>query len=355
MAPFWHRKKKSKSGSQEDASSNRGSPPPLYQSPSPSSSSSNGQPSANPYAQVRDPYAQAPSRDRPSDPYATRGSPHRPSPGPRGLSVESADGKREDLFGNRPARSSSPYASRHPRDDDWQAGQDDRDAQDPQMTEEEMEEQIQGVKREIKMVQQKSHASTQNSIRIALDTEEQARSSLETVGRQGEKLSNVRKLMDTSSVLADDSTAATTELELLHNTHFFVPVASKLAKGEKKAKKIEERYDREIKVGEERRKAAYESAQRINTALDKPGSARALKKKGKQYERATREQRNKHLFEADSEDEQMEKDIDANLTQLGEITGRLKSLAMATSEELEHQNKMIDPILETVFPTFHSH
>jgi len=43
----------------------------------------------------------------------------------------------------------------------------------------------------------------------------------------------------------------------------------------------------------------------------------------------------------------MEKDIDANLNTLGDITSRLKGLALATQTEIESQNTKLDQIANT--------
>ena len=44
----------------------------------------------------------------------------------------------------------------------------------------------------------------------------------------------------------------------------------------------------------------------------------------------------------------MEKDIDANLNTLGDITSRLKGLALASQTEIDSQNKKLDQITNKV-------
>lgn len=44
-------------------------------------------------------------------------------------------------------------------------------------------------------------------------------------------------------------------------------------------------------------------------------------------------------FEADSDDERMENEIDDNLDKLEAVTGRLNALARATGTEVDAQNK----------------
>ena len=55
-------------------------------------------------------------------------------------------------------------------------------------------------------------------------------------------------------------------------------------------------------------------------------------------------ERSKYQFEADSEDEAMEDEIDANVEALGGATRRLNDLGKAMGKELEVQNTHIDRI-----------
>ena len=55
-------------------------------------------------------------------------------------------------------------------------------------------------------------------------------------------------------------------------------------------------------------------------------------------------ERSKYQFEADSEDEEMENEIDGNLDLLHGAAGRLKQLGVAMGEEVDAQNRHIDRI-----------
>jgi len=57
-------------------------------------------------------------------------------------------------------------------------------------------------------------------------------------------------------------------------------------------------------------------------------------------------ERSKYQFEADSEDDEMENEIDSNLDALGGAAGRLHALARATGQEVDEQNKHIDRIIQ---------
>lgn len=99
---------------------------------------------------------------------------------------------------------------------------------------------------------------------------------------------------------------------------------------------------------EKSRKYAYESAQRVNSALTKGG-----KKNANDPSKSTIASRSMYSFEEDEEDIQMEKDIDANLNTLGDITTRLKGLALATRSEIEAHNSKLDQIADKVLVTKH--
>jgi len=55
-------------------------------------------------------------------------------------------------------------------------------------------------------------------------------------------------------------------------------------------------------------------------------------------------ERSKYQFEADSEDEEMENEIDNNLDLLHGAAGRLKQLGLAMGDEVDAQNRHIDRI-----------
>ena len=118
-------------------------------------------------------------------------------------------------------------------------------------------------------------------------------------------------------------------------------------RAEEEERKITERHLLEREERERNRKYAYDSAQRVNSALDKPGTGRKPRMNDQQS-RSTIVGRSIYSFEEDEEDVQMEKDIDANLNTLGDITSRLKGLALATQTEIEAQNKKLDQIAEKV-------
>ena len=340
--------------SQEDLSARRNqssSPPP----PSYRSSPSVREPS-NPYARAQDPYA------RGQDQYASRDySSARPAV-QRGRSNESqGDNNRNALFGNRPPpqrQQQDPYArsSNYNQDDPYSRGYDtpaangepDRYDEYQKQFEENPEEEIESIKQEIRFTKQKSLASTRNAIAKAQEAEETGRYALTRLGEQHAKFANIERSMDIARSQAEDAHGQTKLLKTLNETPFFIPVKDPSRK-KGYEERAAQRYEEEMEAAEQRRRDVFEYNSRIDTALDKPGSARALKKKhgAQPPKKAGIEERSKYMFEPDAEDDQVEKDIDANLHQLSDITGRLKHLAIATQKELDHQNEQIDRISRT--------
>ena len=346
--------------SQEDLSRRNQSsspPPPSYRS----SPSVRDPTPSNPYARTQDPYArgQDPYAARGQDQYASRDySSARPAV-QRGRSDESQDSNRNALFGNRPPpqrQQQDPYARpSNYQDDPYSRGYDapannepDRYDEYQKQFEENPEEEIESIKQEIRFTKQKSLSSTQNAIAKAQEAEETGRYALTRLGEQHAKFANIERSMDIARSQAEDAHGQTKLLKTLNETPFFIPVKDPSRK-KGYEERATQRYDEEMEAAEQRRRDVFEYNSRIDTALDKPGSARALKKKNgtELPKKAGIEERSKYMFEPDAEDDQVEKDIDANLHQLSDITGRLKHLAIATQKELDHQNEQIDRISRT--------
>ena len=295
----------------------------------------------NHYAQGQDPYALHPY-DSPTD-QSTPSPPgqHRRSAPSRGYSDESQNSARNALFGNRPLPSErDPHTSRA-----YDSREPDR-YEEYQKQAEEDDEDVEGIKQEIRFVKQDSLASTQNAIRIGLEAEEQGRNSLARLGTHSEKLSAVETSLDISAAHAHIADEKAKELKKLNRSMFAVHVNNPFtakSRGEQEERRIMLRHELEREEREKNRREAYESAQRVNTAL-KEGVPRTTGNKS----RSTITARSAYSFEEDEEDIQIEKDIDANLNTLGDITSRLKGLALATQAEIGAQNEKLDSIANKV-------
>ena len=298
-----------------------------------------------PDSRANDPYA------RP-DPYASRGyqETSRPSPPPRGYSNASIDPNRNALFGNRPPPSAQDRYGRDPYGPSHVESEPDR-FDEYQQQAEGSDEDVEAIKQEIRFTKQESLSSTRNAIRIASEAEEQGRNTLTRLGAQSEKLSGVEKNLDISAAHARIAEEKARELKKLNRSIFAVHVSNpfnKTTRAEEEERKITERHEMEREERERSRKYAYDSAKRVDSALNKPGSGRKPTSGGAAG-RSTVAQRSQFSFEEDEEDIQMEKDIDANLNTLGDITSRLKGLALATQTEVLSQNTKLDQIADKVW------
>ena len=222
---------------------------------------------------------------------------------------------------------------------------------DRQLTaEEEEEEEILATKQKIRFMKQEDVASTRNALRIAQQAEETGRDTLARLGAQGEHIHNTEKNLDLAhnqNRVAEDKAK---ELKKLNRSMFAVHVANPFTAGSRREARDQAVIDKHLDEREEReatRRAAYQADQRLKGAFKElhKGDEGYGEKRGKNMA-----ERSKYQFEADSEDEEMENEIDANLDLLGGAAGRLNALARATGKEVDEQNKLLDRIAEKVCP-----
>jgi hypothetical protein len=222
---------------------------------------------------------------------------------------------------------------------------------DRQLTgEEEEEEEIQSTKQKIRFMKQEDVASTRNALRIAQEAEETGRDTLARLGAQGEHIHNTEKNLDLAhnqNRVAEDKAK---ELKQLNRSMFAVHVANPFTAGSRREARDQAVLDKHLDERDAReatRRAAYQADQRLKGAFKElhKGDEGYGEKRGKNTA-----DRAKYQFEADSEDEEMENEIDANLDLLGGAAGRLNALARATGREVDEQNKLLDRIAEKVCP-----
>ena len=126
--------------------------------------------------------------------------------------------------------------------------------------------------------------------------------------------------------------------------HVSNPFTASTRKAERDAE-IVDKHRMEREQREATRQNAFNSQQRMEGAFKslQPGEAgyRAPAK-------SSLAERAKYQFEADSEDEEMENELDNNLDLLSGAAGRLNMLARATGREVDEQNKHIETIIKKV-------
>lgn len=217
--------------------------------------------------------------------------------------------------------------------------------QDRQLTaEEEEEEDVQAAKEDIRQMKREDVSSTRNALRLAAQAEETGRNTLARLGAQGERIHNTEKNLDLAAnngMLAEQKAR---ELKTLNGSMFAVHVSNPFTGAERRRRRDEEimtkhREDRDQR--EASRQAAWNTSKRMEDTfrdMSINGGKEGGQRKTNLAERA------KYQFEADSEDEDMENEIDNNIELLSGAAGRLNALARATGREVEEQNKHLDRI-----------
>ncbi|KAI9726254.1 MAG: Protein transport protein S9 plasma membrane t-SNARE [Cirrosporium novae-zelandiae] len=214
---------------------------------------------------------------------------------------------------------------------------------DRQLTaEEEEEEDIQATKQEIKFMKQQDVSSTRNALRIAAQAEETGRNTLARLGAQGEMIHNTEKNLDLAANHNRQAEDKARELKTLNKSMFAVHVSNPFTAKERRRQRDEdiinkhrdERIERETT-----RQAAFQSTQRMEKTFKDLNNGGGPGAKGSNVA-----ERAKYQFEADSDDDAMENEIDSNLDALSGAAGRLNALARATGKEVEEQNRHLDRI-----------
>lgn len=215
--------------------------------------------------------------------------------------------------------------------------------------EEEEEEDVAATKQQIRFMKQEDVSLTRNALRIAAQAEETGRATLARLGAQGERIHNTEKNLDLAASHNRIAEEKAKELKTLNKSMFAVHVSNPFTASSRRAGRDQEIIEKHRMDREERdttRAAEFGSHQRMERAFKElqPGDVgyRAPQTK------ASLAERSKYQFEADSEDDEMENEIDSNLDALGHAAGRLNALARATGKEVDEQNKHIDAIIKKV-------
>ena len=158
---------------------------------------------------------------------------------------------------------------------------------------------------------------------------------------------------------ADDNT---TDIKAL-NRSIFIPAITfnKSKKRLEQEAKLTGRYETERAENERLQAERNEVHQRIGEATtsglrsfnrdgppqdgdestrSRPGAGRY----GSQQQVERKKQWGRYQFEATASDDEVEDEIDGNLDELGDAVGRLKALAIASGQEVERQNKVLERI-----------
>ncbi|KAG8744616.1 Protein transport protein S9 plasma membrane t-SNARE [Ceratobasidium sp. 414] len=236
---------------------------------------------------------------------------------------------------------------------------DDNDNQPRDMTGEEEEEEVEGIKRDMRQTKQDSVQSTRNALRIAREAEETARNTLSKLGDQSEKIANTERHIDLTKGSTNRAEDRTDELKQL-NRSIFRPVIvfnkdSKRAREEQRLadRHEEERLEREkaaldVRDTQERLGRAAAHGSRSGGGDDNYGDGEegisTGRKLAPEQQRARQTARSRYQFEATASDDELEDELDDNLDEIGDVAKRLKGLATSMGTELGAQNERIDRI-----------
>lgn len=274
-----------------------------------------------------------------SNPYERPGAGGYGAPPPYGSSGPSSSGP---SYGGRPNNQNNGDPSYNP-------GGYGEPAPDRQLTaEEEEEEDVEAVKQQIRFTKQESVSSTRNALRYAAEAEETGRATLARLGQQGERLYNTEKNLDVAAShnrVAEDKAR---ELKTLNGSMFAIHMKNPMKSASRQAaeeQKILDRHQYERTERDRARQYGYETKQNIDRAL---GGKTGYQPSVGRPAGMSMAERQKYQFEADEEDDEMEREIDSNLTQLGDVAGRLKALAIATGQETDRQNAKISQLTQKV-------
>ncbi|KAK3070827.1 Protein transport protein S9 plasma membrane t-SNARE [Teratosphaeriaceae sp. CCFEE 6253] len=219
--------------------------------------------------------------------------------------------------------------------------------EDRELTAEELEDQeVSATKSEIRDVKRSDVATTRNAMRIADQIEQTGRDTLARLGRQGDMLHNAEGHLDRAKFENLRAEEKAKELKTLNRSMFAVHVGNPFTREQRLERDIQkevEKRQHERATLEQTREAAYGSEQRKQQAArDLRGGGGAGQQGGAPQRKLA--ERSKFQFEADSDDDQMEDEIEDNLAGLGRAAKTINKLGQAMGDELKSQNAHLDRI-----------
>ncbi|KAH9064187.1 protein transporter SEC9 [Lactarius vividus] len=216
---------------------------------------------------------------------------------------------------------------------------------------EENEEDVEGIKQQTRFIKQDSVNSTRNALRMAREAEETARSTINRLGGQSEKLASTERHLDVAKGHSQRADDRTDELKQL-NRSIFRPVITfnKDAKRAAQEAKVLQRYEEEREEREKAMGDIRETQNRLGQAStygsreEEIGAGENRRRIAQQS--LQKEQRKRYQFEATASDDELEDELDGNLDEISDVAKRLKALGTAMGQELDHQNNRIERIEE---------
>ncbi|KAF5096882.1 hypothetical protein D0Z00_002619 [Geotrichum galactomycetum] len=219
---------------------------------------------------------------------------------------------------------------------DASAGREEMDSED---------EDVEAIRQQVRFLKKDTVNETRNALQAAARAEESGRNALGILGAQGERIANTERslaLAETQNNIAEEKAR---ELKTLNRSMFAVHVknpftAKRNLEMKEEAIKNEKRMEQIRR--EEQRAISYKSQQRVTEGLlthTSTAQKYASQRRGVD--------RSKYMVgDGDSEDEEMESEIERNLDSLSHAASRLNKLALTANAEIVEQNKRLDHIAE---------
>ncbi|GAA5858762.1 hypothetical protein JCM8547_004976 [Rhodosporidiobolus lusitaniae] len=225
---------------------------------------------------------------------------------------------------------------------DGYGGGQQQGGQQQQTFENEEDEEVEGIKQQMRFVKQESLASTRNAVRIAREAEETARATLDKLGEQSDRIANTERHLDLAKAHNDRAVDETKELEAL-NRSIFRPTFTfnKAAKRDREERRLLDRHNAEKAEREEVRREQYESRQRIDQTYHRMDRDAENAAGARTRAKARGAERGRYQFEATASDDEVEDEIDNNLDELSGLAGRLKMLSTTMGQEVDGQNQKL--------------
>ena len=175
-------------------------------------------------------------------------------------------------------------------------------------------------------------SSTEDALRLARQAEETGQQTLERLNSRGDRLRNTERNLDRAASQDRIAREKIRELRTLNKSMFAVHFPNPL----KSTARHEDNDDpnRHYEQDERDELKAMPGKNRSESAMDRNLLPRA--------------DRAKYHFEADSEDDELEDQIDAHFEALSGATGRLRDLADAISKEVTAQDARIERVTKKV-------
>lgn len=165
------------------------------------------------------------------------------------------------------------------------------------------------------------------------------------LGRGADRVANTERNLDLAKAHNERAIDETKQLEALNRSIFRPSFTwNKAAKRDKEELRILNRHNAEQAEREEVRREQYESRVRIEgtySAMDRVADEAAGNHSRNKARGATGAERLRYQFEATGSDDDVEDEIDENLSQLSGVAGRLRMLAMTAGAEVDTQNVKI--------------